>query len=292
MVLLWKSISLGKAIEDAAASASCDSAGTSSVAPFAAPIENVGSDGAVPAAASAECWTADVDRPEMIACMTSAAALDALVRDHLDPGLRQLGFRRAGRTWWRGEPSSGWVLTALARWRYNDASRVQFSIETVVWPVGTWETEVAFSPAAARRSRPEVLQSAPLSAGPRELLPERYGDRDWPWTIQRQPTEGLVEEVMHYCTEQAVPIAENQLDIDIALQSLTEQPRRWSYLAPVWSLVYACGMLEHGAPDHARFRETVVTLRDAWMADPRPDFLRPKLQEWCRMTDVGLEHVA
>ena len=224
--------------------------------------------------------------------MTSTAALDELVRDHLHPALGQLGFRRDGRTWWRGNPSTGWVLFALARWRYNDASRVQFSIETVVWPVGTWETEVTFSPAAARRLRPEVTQSAPLSGGPCELLPDRYGDRDWPWIIQQRATEGLVDEVLEYCTLHAVTIAESQLDIDVALQSLTEQPRRWGYLAPVWSLIYACGMLEHGAPEHPRFPETVTALRDVWATDPRPDFLRAKLQDWCGMTGVCLDDAA
>ena len=112
-------------------------------------------------------------------------------------------------------------------------------------------------------------------------------------TIQRRPTEGLVDEVMHYCTEHAVPIAEKQLNVDVALQTAgPEQPRRWSYLAPVWSLIYACGMLERGAPNRTRFRDTVLALRDLWMADPRSDFLRPKLEEWCRMSDVAIDGVA
>jgi hypothetical protein len=55
----------------------------------------------------------------------------------------------------------------------------------------------------------------------------------------------------------------------------------------VWSLIYACGMLEHGAPDHPQFQVTVTALRDAWTADPRPDFLRAKLKAWCAMTDVA-----
>jgi hypothetical protein len=224
--------------------------------------------------------------------MTSTEALDELVRVHLHPALRELGFRRRGRTWWRGEPATGWVLLALARWRYNDASRVQFSIETVVWPVGTWETEGEISPSAARRSRPEVTQSAPLSGGPRELLPDRYGGRDWPWLVQRESAAGLADEVVQYCTGHAVPIAEQHLDIDTALESLTQHPRRWSYLAPIWSLIYACGMLEHAAPDHPRFPATATALRDAWNADPRPDFLRPKLRAWCDMAEIAIDATA
>jgi hypothetical protein len=181
---------------------------------------------------------------------------------------------------------------APARWRYNDASRVQFSIETVLWPPGTWETECEFTPGQSRRPRPDVRQNAPLTGGPRELLPERYGDRDWRWTIQSRLTDGLVGEMLHYCTDYAVPTARQHLDVDVALQSLTEQPRRWGYLPRVWSLIYACGMLQRSAPAHERFAETVVALRDVWLADPRPDFLRPKLQEWCKLARVDFESAA
>jgi hypothetical protein len=101
---------------------------------------------------------------------------------------------------------------ALARWRYNDAARAQFSIETVVWPVGTWETEAGFSHYAARRPRPDVRENAPLAGGPRDLLPERYADHDWPWTIQSHATNGLVDEILHYSVEHALPIARSHLD--------------------------------------------------------------------------------
>jgi hypothetical protein len=218
--------------------------------------------------------------------VSSTDVLDALVREQLSPALRQHGLRRSGRTWWLGGADSGWVLLALARGRYNDASRVQFSVETMVWPVGSWELEAGFSRDAAKRSRPDVRENAPLAGGPRELLPDRYGDRDWPWQIQRRLVVGIVDEVLHYCTDYALPLARRHLDVDVALHALTEQPRRWGPLARVWSLTYACAMLERAAPQHERFPATVVELRDLWLADPRPDYLGPKLDEWCVLTNL------
>ena len=173
---------------------------------------------------------------------------------------------------------------ALARERYNDASRAQFSVETIVWPVGTLELEAAFSPGTRTRPRPDALQNAPLAGGPRELLPERYGDRDWPWLIQRHLADGLVDEVLRYCTEHALRIARRHLEVDPALRALTEQPRRWVLLARVWSFI--CGMLERAAPHHERFSSTVTELRDLWLADPTTG---AKLKQWCRLTGVAYE---
>jgi hypothetical protein len=214
--------------------------------------------------------------------VSAVEALGALVKERLHPALAGEGLRRAGRTWWAGDAESGWLLVALARGRYNDGARVQFSVETVIWPPGTWEL---VRPATGS-SRPDVRENAPLAAGPRDLVPERYGDRDWPWTIQVRPDDGLAGEVVSYCVEHMLPIARTTLDVDVALRALKEQPRRWGALAPVWSLIYACGMLERAAPGHPDFPGIVTALRDLWTPDPRPDFLLPVLRRWCELTAV------
>ena len=64
--------------------------------------------------------------------MSSIDALDGLVREHLHPLLRERGLRRQGANWWQGDATRGWVLISLSRWKYNDAARAQFSLETVV----------------------------------------------------------------------------------------------------------------------------------------------------------------
>ena len=85
--------------------------------------------------------------------------------------------------------------------------QAQFSVETVVWPVGTWESEVSVTAVHARRRRPDARGSAPRRAGPRARLAERDGDRDGPGRMPSQPASGLVEEVTSYCAGHAIPIA-------------------------------------------------------------------------------------
>ncbi|RKQ88210.1 hypothetical protein C8N24_6251 [Solirubrobacter pauli] len=221
--------------------------------------------------------------------MSSIDALDGLAREHLHPLLRERGFRRQGTTWWYGSAQEGWVLIVLSRWKYNEPARAQFSVDTVVWPVGTWETEMAFTATSAQRPRPDARLNAPLFAGPRELMSARYGDCDWPWSIQTQPVTGLVDDIHWFCVEHAIPSALEHLSVDIALRALTDPGSRWTKLAPMWSLIYACGMLARAAPDHDRFSDTVIALRDAWLADPRPDFLQPTLQRWCQLAEVPFE---
>ena len=82
--------------------------------------------------------------------------MDVLAREHLHPVLRERGFRRKGATWWHGDAEGGWVLISLSRWKYNSAARAQFSLDAIVWPVGTWEIEMAFTVAGARRPRPDA----------------------------------------------------------------------------------------------------------------------------------------
>jgi len=213
--------------------------------------------------------------------------LDELVAPRLHAALVNEGLRRRGRAWWAGDPSSGWTLFALSRWTYNDRDRAQFSVEAVIWPSGTWPMYAELLPDASSEALPLVDESAPLSAGPRELMPERYGRRDWPWSIQVRANEALAE-VVDYCVQHALSAARRQLDVDVALASLTEQPRRWGPPTRVRALIYACGMLRAIAPRHPDRPATVTALRDEWLPDPRPPQLLPILQRWCEEIGVPL----
>jgi hypothetical protein len=148
-------------------------------------------------------------------------------------------------------------------------------METVVWPRGTW---TVFVELMGGGSFPEVIGNAPLTGGPRDLMPERYGDRGRPWLIQARPEPGLADEVVNYCVGHALPIARASLDVEVALRALTEEQPHWESLPRVWALIYACGMLEHA--HHPALGQTAAELHRVWVADPRPDFLEPVLQRW------------
>ncbi|MDA0172984.1 hypothetical protein OJ998_28035 [Solirubrobacter taibaiensis] len=116
---------------------------------------------------------------------------------------------------------------------------------------------------AREQVHPDVALNAPLTT-----------DRTW----RLRP--GVEDEVVAYAVDEALPLARAHLDVDAALHALRERPEPWLPLAPVWSLIYACGMLERVAPEHPE-REAVVAELDAlWTADPRPDFLKPVLERW------------
>jgi hypothetical protein len=182
-----------------------------------------------------------------------------VIEARLHSALKAQGLRRRGRTWWEGDDDRGWVLLALSRDKHNEGDRVEFSVGPVVWPPGTWAT---YRELGYEHPHPEPVLNAPLST-----------DRTWTSTAR-------TDEAVAYAVEVALPLARAHVDVDTALHALRERPAPWLPLAPVWSLISACGMLERAAPEHPQRAATVRALDALWTADPRPEFLASVLERW------------
>lgn len=216
---------------------------------------------------------------------TAQQRLAHVVRTLLSPRLRSDGFAQSGHTWRRGNAEQGWVLVQLQGDRHNTADRVAVTVNTVVWPAGSWDAHCAVA-GRDPTDRPFVAADAPVFARPLEVAPDRAPENSW-WHLDSGTdlTEWSAH-LVEFVTAAAVPWGVGLLDPAAAVERLTA--RGW-----VWDLVYALGVLGHAGRSD-QFAAVAEDLTRVWRADPRPITLRPHLLAWRRtagLVDVALPEV-
>ena len=223
---------------------------------------------------------ADVVDPDV----TAQQRLTHVVRALVSPRLRSDGFARSGHTWRRGDAEQGWVLVQLQGNRYNTADRLEVTVNTAVWPAGTWDVHCAVAGQDAA-DRPYVAGDAPVFARPREIAPDLAPEGSW-WHLDAgTDLAQWGAQLVEFVAGAAVPWGVGLLDAEAAVERLTTGGR-------VWDLVYALGVL-----GRARSHQVAAVAEDltrVWVADPRPITLRPHLLEWRRtagLPDVALPEV-
>ena len=224
---------------------------------------------------------ADVVDPDV----TAQQRLAHVVRARLHPRLRSDGFVRSGHTWRRGDAEQGWLLVQLQGNRDNTAERVEVTVNTVVWPAGTWDTRCAVD-GQSQADRPFVACNAPVFARPHEVAPDRAPDNEW-WHLDAgTDLAQWGAQLVEFVAGAAVPWGVRLLDAEAAVERLTVSGRKWD-------LVYTLGVLGRAGRSD-RFAAVTEALTQVWAADPRPITLRPHLLEWrhaAGLADVALPEV-
>lgn len=199
--------------------------------------------------------------------------LGRLVVAHVAPPLKAAGLRRQGRrTWYEQGAHGGWVLLELQVGRDATRDRLELTLNTVVWPPGTWEHEDG-------GGLPFVAGNAPVFLRP-QALSDRDGEGVSWWVLDASTdADALGEELARTCVERALPRARALLDVDTALAHLLGR-RGGSGLA------FAVAMLERAAPAHPRRTEVTAAYVSDWLRDPRPITAGPRIARL--LADVGL----
>ena len=208
---------------------------------------------------------------------TAQQRLARVVRTVLHPRLKTDGFTRSGHTWRRGDPEHGWVFVQLQGNRYNTAARVEVTVNTVVWPAGTWDVHCAVT-GQDPSDRPFVAANAPVFARPREIAPDLAEDSWWHLDVGTDLAQWGAQ-LVEFVADTAVPWGTRLLDPAAAVQRLTA-------LGSVWDLVFTFAVLRHfGRSDQCT--AVVEDLTRVWAADPRPIWLRPHLLGWRRAAGLS-----
>ena len=221
--------------------------------------------------------TADVADPGA----SAQQRLAHVVQAWLSPRLRSEGFVKSGHTWRRGDAEQGWLLVQLQGSRHNTADQVEVTVNTVVWPAGTWDVHCVTN-GQDRAERPFAAGNAPVFARPHEVAPDRAPDDDW-WLLD--DGTDLVQwgaQLVDFVAGAAVPWGVRLLDVTAAVERLTASGR-------TWNLVHALGALDRAGRSE-EFAVVAEALTRVWAADPRPITLRPHLIGW--RDAAGLPNVA
>jgi hypothetical protein len=209
--------------------------------------------------------------------------LGDLLTRRLAPVLRAERLRREGRrTWWQGEADAGWVLLDVQGSKFNTREQVELTVNTTVWPPGTWEVR-GLVLGEAIEGRPFAAANAPFYARPQEVRPDRWQVDRW-WQLGREAdVSALGDELVGFVRDDALPWARARLDPAIAVEHLLDRPDA------TWRLVFSIAVLRRAGADVERVRDLVERLTAVWARDPRPIRLRPHLIAW--RTDLGLPEV-
>jgi hypothetical protein len=105
---------------------------------------------------------------------------DAVAR-HVYPAMARAGLGRTGkRVWWERRGDGSWVLLEIQISKHTTRTELGFTVNTLVWPPGTWARQQADHPVYAAASVPEA-GSAPICLRPHAVAPDR-----WPWPEFRE----------------------------------------------------------------------------------------------------------
>jgi hypothetical protein len=133
---------------------------------------------------------------------SAQTAFQDIVKRHLSPGLRNLGFVGSSGTY--SLPCRNcWALVGLQKWRYNTATEVAFTVNLSVVIKRTWRSSEP--PSANITYQPPAVHSR---IG--HLLPGSIEDRWWRLTpVEDQ--ERVAAEVLRCVEDFAVPWFRDQM---------------------------------------------------------------------------------
>ncbi|WP_203915428.1 DUF4304 domain-containing protein, partial [Rhizocola hellebori] len=94
------------------------------------------------------------------------------------PALKRAGLGRQGkRLWYDRRDDTSWVLVEIQVSDYTTRTRLEFTVNTAVWPPGTWEIRQRAHPVYAAEPIP-FTSSAPVFARPRQVRPDLWPEKD------------------------------------------------------------------------------------------------------------------
>lgn len=149
--------------------------------------------------------------------MTALEEFTVLVKEHLGPSLRGLGWKGSGASWVRPHPTH-WVLLGWQKSRDSNRASVEFTCNLLAIAKDVWDAENI--PRGRRPDRPSTATSWFVGWEERlgNLIPGSGGDRWW-FVRPGDDLAGIAREVMGAVTTYGLPA------VDRELVRAAEQPR-------------------------------------------------------------------
>jgi hypothetical protein len=144
-----------------------------------------------------------------IPTVTAQEEFKALMKDHIGPRLRDLGWRGSGANWLRPHRTQ-WVLLGWQKSRDSTAASVEFTGNLSVVAKDAWDAENV--PHGRRPERPSPTTSWMVGWERRigQLIPGTAGDRWW-FVRPGDDLEAIAGEVVGAVTTYAIPAIERVL---------------------------------------------------------------------------------
>lgn len=128
----------------------------------------------------------------------------ALMKDHLAPGMRELGFKGSNGSFVRPSPRH-WVTIGFQRTPYGSAEGTSFTINLAVTSKEVWARKRAESPVLGERPSANTfdIDGSQWTARIGDVLP---GGADRWWAVRPgRPDPALVDEVLDAIRSYAIP---------------------------------------------------------------------------------------
>jgi hypothetical protein len=95
------------------------------------------------------------------------------------PAMNRAGLGRQGkRLWYDRRPGSSWVLVEIQISEYTTRTRLGFTVNTAVWPPGTWAAKQRSRLVYAAAPAP-FTANAPILARPAQVRPDLWPGNDF-----------------------------------------------------------------------------------------------------------------
>lgn len=105
----------------------------------------------------------------------------AMVARRIYPAMAQAGLRRQGkRVWWEQHADDAWVLLEMQMSKWTTRRELGFTINTAVWPPGTFSDYQSRVPQWAEPI-PPISAGSPIFSRPRTVAAHL-----WPWDEFRE----------------------------------------------------------------------------------------------------------
>lgn len=145
----------------------------------------------------------------MMSHMTALEEFKVLLKEHLGPSLRELGWKGSGASWVRPHPTH-WVLLGWQKSRDSSAASVEFTCNLKVISKDVWDAENI--PHGRRPERPSTATTWFVGWEERlgSLIPGSGGDRWW-FVRPGDDLAGIAREAMSAVTAYGLPAVDRQL---------------------------------------------------------------------------------
>lgn len=184
--------------------------------------------------------------------VTAQDEFRSLVKDHLGPRLRELGWRGSAAAWVRPHLTH-WVLLGWQKGRYSTAASVDFTAHLAVMSKDAWDAE---NIPAGRRPRTPASGTLGWGVGWQAsigmLVPGTAGDRSW-HVRPGDELAAIAGEVMRDVVTHGLPAVEREL-----AAAAERPPVCWANVGGR-NWFEACGrpaVVEHRSADRRRLRCT------------------------------------
>jgi hypothetical protein len=95
------------------------------------------------------------------------------------PAMKRAGLGRQGkRLWYDRRPDTSWVLVEIQMSDHTTRTRLEFTVNTAVWPPGTWAVKQRSHPVYAAEATPATA-GAPIFARPDQVRPDLWPHKDF-----------------------------------------------------------------------------------------------------------------